>query len=241
MAGLLIEQHLMVYAGEALIELWPVIRNTGAAPQPIERVDTVALSLAAPQAELLAYTATWGAEFEPQRHTLDQPVVLEARSGRSSHGHHPWFALFAQGQQVLTGAVAWSGNWVMRFEPLPGGCALTGGLHDWEFGKTLAPGDTLTGAPVVLALGDNLNHAAQAFARVGRAHWYPAGTVADRLPTEWNHWWPYEDVDINEAAFAANVSAAADLGLEAGTLDAGWFGPAEAEAPWWHSIISTST
>ena len=52
------------------------------------------------------------------------------------------------------------------------------------------------------------------------------------MPTEWNHWFPYTDTEISEASFAANVDAAAKLGLELCTLDAGWFGPSELESNW---------
>ncbi len=54
---------------------------------------------------------------------------------------HPWFALTHAGGSVLSGSVAWSGNWVFRFDPIEGGgFRLSGGLHDWEFAKDLARG-----------------------------------------------------------------------------------------------------
>ncbi len=52
------------------------------------------------------------------------------------------------------------------------------------------------------------------------------------MPVEWNHWWTYEDHSINQDVFRANVDAAADLGVEVCTLDAGWFGPADASSRW---------
>lgn len=233
--GLLIEQHMQVFADEAVVELWQVIRNTGAAAMRLERVDTVALALPAQPIELLGFNSNWGVEFEPERHPLTEAVVLEARAGRSSKGHHPWFALFDAEQRVLSGAVAWSGNWAVRFEPQPdGGCALTGGLHDWEFSHDLAPGAAFTSPPVALALGDTLNQVSQSYARVGRQYWYPPNALADTLPVEWNHWWPYEDDDITEAVFADNVNRAAALGVEVCTLDAGWFGPADVGTHWEH-------
>ena len=51
------------------------------------------------------------------------------------------------------------------------------------------------------------------------------------MPT-WNHWWPYEDAEIDEATFLANVEAADRTGLDVAVLDAGWFGRAEASSDW---------
>ncbi len=118
------------------------------------------------------------------------------------------------------GAAAWSGNWIFRFEPQDGGWRISGGLSDWEFAKTLAPGESMETAHVMLAQGADLNAVSQQFARAGRRYWYPNPA----LPVEWNHWWSYEDFDINETAFRENAARAEALGFELCTLDAGWFG-----------------
>lgn len=243
--GLVVEEHIKVYEDSAMAEFWPVIFNSGDRPFRIERLDSLALNLPAEKLELLSFTGDWGDEFEPIRHVLSAEATLESRSGRSSKGCHPWFALFQENGPVLSGAVAWSGNWVIRFEP-PGpahaGYQLSGGLHDWAFSKVLNPGERMQGPQVILALGKNLNDVAQQFARVGRRFWYPRNTLSNRLPVEWNHWWPYEDVDINARIFAENVIAAERMGFEVCTLDAGWFGPSEASAFWgryrgdWHLV-----
>lgn len=238
-----VEQHILLYENYALIECWPVIFNTGPDSFTIQRVDSISINLPELAGELLAYTGNWGSEFEPHTHALENQIILESRSGRSSKGNHPWFALTRASGEVLSGAVAWSGNWVFRFEPLPdGGGCLSGGLHDWEFAKTLQPGESMEGAPVILALGINLDDVAQQYARVGQKHWYPRSELAGRLPVEWNHWWPYEDVEINETVFACNVERAAQMGFEVCTLDAGWFGPSDPDTFWydyrgdWHLV-----
>jgi alpha-galactosidase len=74
----------------------------------------------------------------------------------------------------------------------------------------------------------------QQYARVGRKHWYPRNSLSARLPVEWNHWWPYEDAEINQAVFTKNVIEAEKMGFEVCTLDAGWFGPADAGTFWEH-------
>ncbi|MEO8607932.1 MAG: alpha-galactosidase [Chloroflexota bacterium] len=219
-----VEYHILVYENTTLIEQWQVIRAT-IDNLSITRLDSYALDIPKADYQLLYFDSDWGQEFESARIPLQAEVILETRTGRSSKGQHPWFALFAGDDQVLSGSVAWSGNWICRFETLAdGGCRLSGGLHDWNFSKTLLAGESLESPHVILALGHDLNHVSRQYARVGRQHWYPRNALSAALPVEWNHWWSYEDVDINESVFRTNVEAAAKLGVEICTLDAGWFG-----------------
>lgn len=240
-SSFIVEQHIHLYEDSGVAEFCPILRNTGSAPIRVERIDSLALNIAQSDGEVFYYTGNWGSEYEPHRSKASNELVIESRSGRSSKGNHPWFALNAPGGQVLSASVAWSGNWVFRFEPLepggpitPSGVTITGGLHDWEFFKDLQPGESMEGAPVVLALGKDLNAVSQQYARVGRRHWYPRNAFASTLPVEWNHWWPYEDAEINENVFMRNVDVAQTLGFEVCTLDAGWFGPSDAGTFWEH-------
>jgi alpha-galactosidase len=232
--GFTLEHHVCAYDNSNLVEQWQVIRAEK--NLAITRLDSYAFDIPAVDYELLYFDSDWGQEFESRRVPLTPPLhamerglggevfKLETRKGRSSKGQHPWFALFYGDNQVLSGSVAWSGNWVCRFETVAGRYLFSGGLNDWEFSKTLNIGESLETAHVTLAFGADLNEISQQYARVGRKHWYPRNPLTDALPVEWNHWWSYEDVDINENVFLANVEAAAKLGVEICTLDAGWFG-----------------
>jgi len=238
-----VEYILRFFSGQSVFEMQPVIHNRGASEFLIERVDSLDWTLPTTGLTIEGYSSNWGSEFEPVRFKPYQHFVLESRSGRSSKGHHPWTLLSLADGDMLAMAVAWSGNWVLRFEPLASdGVRLSGGLHDWQFSKRLQPGQKLCGAPLVAGMGSNLNEISQNLARVGRRYWYPSNLLSQRLPVEWNHWWPYEDVEINEEVFLANAAKAAELGFEVCTLDAGWFGPADAETFWydyrgdWHMV-----
>jgi alpha-galactosidase len=242
--GFELTQNLLLYQNADLVEIWPEIRCGEGSGIRVTRIDSVSLELAGGQSELLHYTADWGCEFEPVQTSLGkEPVILESRTGRSSKGMHPWFALTAADGAVLSGSVVWSGNWVFRFEALEGGgWVLSGGLHDWEFAKDLRPGETLEAPRVALAVGKDLNQVSQQYASVGRKHWYPRNKLSASLPVEWNHWWSYEDAEINEAVFRSNVDEAATMGFEVCTLDAGWFGPSDEGSFWvdyrgdWHMV-----
>ncbi len=238
-----VEYILRFYSGQAVFEVQPVIHNRGADEILVERLDSLDVNLPAEGLNILGFSSNWGSEFEPCPFRPYQHFVLESRNGRSSKGFHPFAALSLGEGEMLALAVAWSGNWVLRFDPVPGGgVRLSGGLHDWQFSKRLQSGQSLSGAPLVLALGRDLNEISRHLARVGRRYWYPSNSLSRQLPVEWNHWWPYEDVEINEEVFLANVEKAAELGFEVCTLDAGWFGLADAETFWydyrgdWHLV-----
>ncbi len=231
--GFEVEHHLKVYQDTALTEAWQVIRCTSSHSIQVSRADSFTLDIPASEYELLYYTSDWGDEFNPVRERLAGEKILETRFGRSSKGQHPWFALTHSSGAVLSGSVAWSGNWVFRFEPIKGGYRLSGGLHDWEFSRDLAPNGTMETPIVVLGLGKDLNAVSQQYARIGRRYWYPRTSLSAKVPVEWNHWWSYEDDHINEARFLENVAVAQRMGVEVCVLDAGWFGPSDADTFWY--------
>lgn len=225
--------HVHCYPNSSLVEFYQTIHNTSPDVIHLSRLDSLSWHLPPDTYDLFYYTSDWGQEFESIRAPLSGEIILETRCGRSSKGHHPWFALFDPSGSVLSTAVAWSGNWVFRFNALSdGGYHLSGGLHDWAFAQDLRPGQSMDTPPVILVLGHDLNAVSQQYARIGRRYWYPRNELSTRLPVEWNHWFSYEDTDINDAVFTANVSEAASLGVEACALDAGWFGPTDPQAAW---------
>lgn len=232
-SGYEIEHHLKVHQDTALTESWQVIRCTGDQPIRVTRADSVTLDLPADRCNLMYYTSDWGDEFNPVHTSLAEAKTLETRFGRSSKGQHPWFALTGAGGAVLSGSVAWSGNWIFRFEPIEGSYRLSGGLNDWEFAADLAPQSTLETPIVVLVLGKDLNAVSQQYARVGRRWWYPRTTLSAKAPVEWNHWWSYEDDHINADIFHQNIAIAETMGVEICMLDAGWFGPSDAGTFWY--------
>ncbi len=174
-----IVHHTRAYENMALIEMWQDVRNIGADPVNITRIDSLALNLAQGQHELLYFTSDWGAEFEPVRSNLTNETLLETKAGRSSKGMHPWFALIRDDGGVLSASVAWSGNWRFRFAPSAQRISLSGGLSDWEFAKTLRAGEAMESPKVVLALGHggDLNTVSKQYARVGRKYWYPRNAI----------------------------------------------------------------
>lgn len=183
------------------------------------------------------FTSSWGLEFAPVTLAVDKPDGLEVTSGRSTQGAVPWLAVETADTCFLV-TVHWSGNW--RLETIPGDGTTTVGIALHADGQRLVLGEdeAFTLPAVSVSWGPTRTSAAAALARHLAAH-APAGAP---LLTEWNHWWPYEDAEINEDVFLANASVAAQLGLDVAVLDAGWFGRAEADSDWvaergdWHLV-----
>jgi alpha-galactosidase len=230
-----VDWELRSYDGMALVEVRPLLRWTGATPGTLTRIDSLTLHLVPGAHELFTFRGGWGNEFSPEDRPLPEDgLVMEADAGRSSKVFHPWFDLRRADGEHLSGAIAWSGNWEFTFLPMESGWRLSAGLLAREFSHTLKNGDVFEAPWMVLVLGRSLNEVSQQYARVGRRHWYPQNEFAATMPIEWNHWWPYEDAEINEQVFLENVEHAAPLGVDVCTLDAGWFGPSDAGTFWEH-------
>ncbi|MCU1437060.1 MAG: glycoside hydrolase clan [Naasia sp.] len=198
--------------------------------EPMRVTQTAVLSgmLSPGEWRTLHFTSAWGAEFEPVRGDLGSGLQLVGRAGRSSHGLHPLMALeCSAGALIVT--VAWSGNW--RIDVDPAG-RLTAGMDDDGFVADLAPGATLSLPPVLVAVGGDIDEAGAHLAGAVGSELVPRTAWSERLPSEWNSWWPYEDAGIDERTFLAESRTAARLGLDVATLDAGWFGRPEAGSDW---------
>ena len=223
-------------AGESTWDVGLVLTNTGDAPVRVTRMDALAARLVAERWSTLFFRSAWGDEFRPERGLTDWELHLDSRSGRSSHGTSPWLGLEREGAALIV-SPAWSGNWHID---LAEGRLLTAGISTWQFATELAPGDSVTAPSVVLAAGDDLDAAALALTRAVGAALIPRSAASEALPVEWNHWWPYEDAEVDEQVIWRNAAIAADLGIGVSTVDAGWFGDADSGTYWgeqrgdWH-------
>jgi alpha-galactosidase len=234
---IVVESHIVLYEDSLVLEKWLKIEYTGDQSVEINSMFPLAIHIPKASYELMYYKSAWGAEYDPVLIPLTEDLVLQTQTGRSSNGMFPWCTLFREDGELMSLAVMWSGNWKLSFqEKADREFAVLGGLSDWEFSNNLKSGESIESIHLAAAFGGNndLNETSIQFARVGRRFWYPRNANSQSLPVEWNHWWPYEDLEINEHVFRNNVDVAANMGIEVCTLDAGWFGPSDSSAHWFN-------
>lgn len=214
-------------AGQDVWELGMTLRNDGETTVGITRMDPLSI-VVGDRWRTLGYRSAWGDEFRAVGGRSDHDLVLESRSGRSSNGAVPWLGLDDDRAGIAI-APAWSGNW--HIHALAGG-AVTAGISPWRFRVDLEPGERVEAPAVMLAVAEDLDAAAIAMQRAVRDALLPRTPWTDLLPVEWNHWWPYEDVEVTEAVITGNAAAASSIGIDVVTVDAGWFGDADARSDW---------
>lgn len=210
---------------------------------PVETSDlrTAVLRLDAGQWTAHWFVSDWGDEFTPRSAAVADGARWSSTTGRSSKGTHPWLLFERDGGSAVVVAPAWSGNWLVDASiDADGRITVRAGISDWKFSRRLSSSRPFRAPEVYVASGDDRWQAAAALAEAVGRHVVPANPWTDSIPAAWNHWWPYEDAEIDEATFLENASVAASLGLDVSTLDAGWFGVADATSFWekvrgdWH-------
>jgi alpha-galactosidase len=230
-AAVVAELTISPLADRGCFEFTLRLTNIGTAPVRVSTADAFAGRLAKADWQGLSFTSKWGEEYEPEHFGLDVSREIEVRTGRSSLGQCPWLGA-TSGFGALAVAPVWSGNWHIGIAPGSDGVGLTAGISPWKFWHDLKPGASFEAPAVLVAFGADLDAATLALTRAVGAR-LPRSAASEALPLEWNHWWPYEDKEISEAVFLDNAAIATELGFEVSTLDAGWFGAADADTFWW--------
>lgn len=187
-----------------------------------------------PEIEVKYWKSSWGNEWIPCTSKVIEKISFSSTSGRSSNNIHP-FIILNDGITVLVIAIAWSGNWEIELVRLPNNqVRIIAGLP-FDSVSCLLKSDASMLTPIVYtsrskdSVDDATSNLIQSFRNYKTS---PLTTHEDRLLTEWNPWWPYEDVLIDEKIFLENAKIAAQAGVEVAVLDAGWFGPSGSDNSW---------
>lgn len=202
----------------------------------VSEVPTLRWDLPAGEWRASWFASQWGDEFSPHTARVGGaagPLRLGVRTGRSSKGMHPWLCLEAPGHGAVVVSPAWSGNWAIDVVPDPGGgVTVTAGISPWKFSRRVSATKPFVAPDVYVAWGADRADAGAALARAAGRWIVPRSAWADSLPAEWNHWWPYEDAEIDADTFVENARIAGSLGFDLATCDAGWFGRPDAATFW---------
>lgn len=169
------------------------------------------------------YKSGWGNEFRRVREEVGKELKIESLLGRSSAQFHPYIVLEDTNGRLFSYQIFYSGNWKIFLEKCCEGFELKIGFEE-EFQTSINSSDSFT-TPIVGSFSTekgwaDLRGTWQFFVQ----NWMNKNDLFYSVPVAWNHWWAYEDFNINEEVFLGNVKRAAEIGVDIIILDAGWFG-----------------
>nr|WP_166606229.1 glycoside hydrolase family 36 protein [Kineococcus siccus] len=164
-----------------------------------------------------------------------QALVRRSQGTWSTGGPHPLGALSAGDGTTWLWEVASSAGWRWEVGDDAAGAYLalagpTDDDHAWA--QPLAPGESWTSVPAVLAVGADLDAAVAALTRHRRAtrRAHPDDTT---LPVVFNDYMNTLMGDPTTAKLLPLVDAAADAGAEVFCIDAGWY---DDTGDWWDTV-----
>ncbi|MCC6862011.1 MAG: alpha-galactosidase [Bryobacterales bacterium] len=212
-----------------------LLANRGRAALRIESFPELSWQLPRGEYELTYLWGGWGQERQVASESLQASRrSLVSQRGRSTSLYSPWFALHNRTLGVRYAAqLAWSGNWSMDFERLPGAARTPlretpldvrlGSLFDFGGALTLASGASraLPEVAFTTSAGD-LDDAANQLHRYQRAYVFPPRPGGEPLLVQFNSWYPFPG-KMTVAEMKRSAGIAAGLGAEVFVLDAGWY------------------
>ena len=197
------------------------VKNITDSPLYIDEV--ISLSIPVTDELMLHYFENrWGHEFVPKQARVSDSFNIKSELGRSSAQFQTLFYIECV-DEIKLFQLGWSGNWRAWTESIDGETRLNIGLEA-DFFTTLQRNEIFTSFPVYTATGTDLNEAGNQLSEYGDKYVFPKNPYENQPLVSWNHWWAYEDKQINEEIFLANLERASQLGIDLMVLDAGWFG-----------------
>lgn len=225
--------HYAIDPGTGIVARSADILNKTKSPFLIEQAAAAEWNLPRSTAYKLRYlTGRWGGETQVQDQSLNPgKTVLESRRGLTAHQVAPWFAIGKDDSvtewdgQVWFGSLAWSGAWRITIErDQLQQVRVTGGFNPFDFGYTLAPGESLS-TPVFYA-----GVAQHGFSEVTRLQTtfqntriLPQAPHPRLRPILYNSW-EATGFNVTEEGQETLARKAASLGVERFVMDDGWFG-----------------
>jgi alpha-galactosidase len=217
--------HYWIGAGTDVIERWTTLRHNGSAdPITLLRCDSASWSLPFRTDYQVSHTVGgWASEFRLQNTAIPYgETVFTSRRGTSSHQANPWL-MVTSGDEVWSGALAWSGSYRITLRHSPAGqTSFSGGLGHEGLSWRLNPGEEWE-TPVFAGL-----YAAEGTDAASRRwHAYVLNHVlphsGETRPIVYNSWEATE-FDVSERNQKLLAARAAALGCELFVMDDGWFG-----------------
>jgi alpha-galactosidase len=215
-----------------IIERWIELRNQTSVDVVIESLAFGTLHVPNGRYELTRVAGLWAGEFRWVRQTLEQGrTLLESLGLNTGHSANPFFLLNEEGGAsedlgaVYFGALAYSGNWSLRFEAMPTGAVrVHGGFEPSDFSLTLRHGESFTTPAFVHGCSANgYGGASRRLHAFAREYILPTPRHEQYRPVLYNSWEAvYFDVTLEGQLELARKAAA--IGVELFVIDDGWFG-----------------
>jgi alpha-galactosidase len=230
-----IEMRYTAWGDTGVLTRRVLLTNRGKATLHIESLPELFWQLPRGEYELTYLWGGWGQERQVATERLQAGRrSLVSNRGRSTSLYSPGFALHNRSLGVrYTAQLAWSGNWSMHFERLPGTVqarledsgvdVLLGTSFDFGGALALAPGESraLPEVAFTTSAGD-LDDAANQLRRYQRAYVFPPRPGNSPLLVQFNSWYPFPGkMTVEEMKRSADI--AAGFGAEVFVLDAGWY------------------
>ena len=207
------------------------ITNTGAGKITLLRAYSAALDLPDNGYELITLHGAWAREREPERIPVPHGVLsVDSKRVSSSAPLNPFAALVRKSTEENAGdaygvALVYSSSWKIACEGAQNGTTrLTGGINDFAFRKTLAPGERFDTPEAVIVYSDaGLGGLSRAFHDYARGHIVNPAFARRPRPIVVNNWEAtYFDFDYER--LYPIIDAAEGTGIDTFVLDDGWFG-----------------
>lgn len=202
------------------------LKNTSAVfPLRITKTPSLDIAFAPSEYEYSYLTCGWANERKMQTKTLtDETVYIETTSGRSSTHYSPWLSIHDKTNDIYYNAqLAWSGNWFMQLSKDQNILHAQMGEYFDNNQLTLLPGKEVEMPEVAISGGyHSIDVAANNLHRYQREYLMNVPKTNDPMLVQFNSWFPLQ-IDVTAENLRPYVDAAADLGLEVFTIDAGWF------------------
>lgn len=155
----------------------------------------------------------WGNEYRKSTEQFGRYFELEETKGRSSATAHPFLDIEYRDGSKQTVVIAYSGNWKVEIEKTTRSIFLKVSIEDFKISANAY-------IPRVYIL-DEAEEVKSLYLKK------ESDEILNQFPVSYNHWWSYEDQNVNEANLLANSEIAKRLGVEYVVLDAGWFGASD--------------
>jgi alpha-galactosidase len=215
-----------------ILERWVEVRNETLQPVKLDRLDFGCAHLPAYATKLTYAAGHYSREFVPATLELKQGTfVLEQYGLNTGHAHNPFFLIHSAGEAtenagtVWFGALAFSGNWNLRFEHQQNRqISIFGGYGLADFEIILQPGETHRTPAMILGCSrEGLGGASRRSHRFVLERVLPDCREDEFRPVLYNSW-EATYFDVSEKNQFELARLAASLGVELFCMDDGWFG-----------------